>query len=224
MNRAYSLVALTAAALLVACSSAKEDWNKAKAADSVAAYQDFLNKHHGDEHSSEANDRIRQLQDDQAWESAKGTNTPESYASYLQAQPNGGHAKEAQDAAMALKSAAALQTAEAAGTAGALQDFLKQYPQGPSADEARSKLAALTGYKAQLGTRKTEKEAQKDQAKLKTKYGQLLQDVVVTPDSAHKGYVIQSAPMSQNQAESACAELKKTKQNCEVVKNDASGG
>ena len=221
MKRSRIILMLSAAVTLWGCSSAQDDWNKANAANTVAAYQEYLSKHPTGDHSSDASDRIRTLQDDEAWSQAKQVNTADAYRDYLQKQPTGSHVKEAQDAATAAERAADWKTADSAGTAAAVQDFLKKYPTGTEADQARQKLATLAGYKVQLATAKTEKQARKQQETLKSKYGNVLQDVIVVPASSGKSYGLESAPMSESQANSACSELKKAHQSCAVVKNDA---
>jgi len=220
MSRSWVIVILTATVTLWGCSSAQDDWNKANAANTVAAYQQYLSKHPTGDHSADASGRIRVLQDDEAWAQAKQANTPDAYHDYLQKQPAGSHANEAQDALTAAQRAADWKNADSTGTVAAVQDFLKKYPDGPEADEARQKLTTLAGYKVQLATVKSEKEANKQQEHLKSKYGSVLHDVVVVPTNSGKSYALESAPMSESQANSACGELKKSHQSCQVVKSD----
>lgn len=219
MNRYWVSLVLAAAATLWACSSAQEDWNRANTANTVAAYQEYLSKHPTGEHSADASGRIHSLQDDEAWSQAKQTNSVDGYHDYLQKQPTGSHITEAQDALTAAQRAADWKTAESTGTVASLQDFLKKYAVGPEVDEARAKVAALSGYKVQLAAVKTEKQAQREKEHLRAKYGNMLHDVVVVPANSGKGYGLESAPMSQSQADSACSELKKAHQSCEVVKS-----
>lgn len=219
MNRSWVSLVLAAAATLWACSSAQEDWNKANTANTVPAYQEYLSKHPTGEHSVEAGDRIHSLQDDDAWSQAKQVNSVEGYRDYLQKQPTGSHVTAAQDALTAAQRAADWKASETSGTVASVQDFLKKYPAGPEVDQARAKLATLSGYKVQLASVKTEKQAQREREHLRAKYGNILHDVVVVPANSGKGYGLESAPMSQSQADSACGELKKAHQSCEVVKS-----
>jgi SPOR domain len=220
MNRLRVTLVLLAGATLWACSSAQEDWNKANTANTVAAYQEYLKKHPTGDHSTEASDRIHSLQDDDAWSQAKQANTQDAYQDYLQKQPTGSHVKDAQDAITGLQRASDWKTAESTGTVAALQDFLKKYPTGAEADEAKAKLSALNGYRVRLAAVKTEKQAQQVRDHLQAKYGNILHDVVVAPASSGKGYGVTSAPMTQSEADSACGELKKAHQSCEVVKSE----
>ncbi len=220
MNRPRLTLLLLAATTLWACSSAQQDWNKANTTNTVAAYQEYLSKHPTGEHSTEATDRIRSLQDEEAWSQAKQADSLDAYQDYLQKQPAGSHVKEAQDAITGLQRASDWKTAQSTGTVAALQDFLKKYPTGPEADEAKAKLNAMTGYRVQLAAAKTEKQAQRERDQLHAKYGNLLHDVVVVPANSGKSYGVTSGPMSQSEADSACAELKKAHHSCEVVKSE----
>ena len=224
MKKSWSIAVLATVAVLMGCSSAKEDWNKASSANTVAAYQDYLNKHPSGEHSADAQDRIHTLQDDAAWSQAKQTNTVDAYKDYLQKQPAGSHDKDAQEAITAAQRAADWKVADAAGTSAAVQDFLKKYPDGPEADAARGKLKSLTGYRVRFSSAKTERQAQREKEKLGGKYSKVVHDVVVIQESTGKRYAVASTPMSQTEAESACSELKKSHLSCEVVKNDSSNG
>jgi hypothetical protein len=221
MNRLWVTCLLTTAVTLWGCSSVEDDWSKAQAANTVAAYQQFLSKHPTGQHSVEASDRVRSLQDEEAWTQAKQANSPEAYRDYLQKQPTGTHVKDAQDAVTAAQRASDWTTAQSTGTVGAIQDFLKKYPEGAEADQARARLSALTGYRVKLASAKTQKQAEGAREHLSSKYGSMLHDIVVVPTDSGKSYWLESAPMSQSEADSACSALKKAHQNCQVVKSDA---
>lgn len=224
MNRAHCTLALTAVTLLLGCSSAQGDWTKAAAANTVTAYQDYLNKHPSGDNSVEATNRIHALQDDQDWSQAKQANSIDAYRNYLQQQPAGAHVKEAQDSITATQRAADWKSTEGAGTVAALQDFLKKYTEGSEVEQARSKLAALTGFEVRIASAKTEADADRTQKRLRAKYASVLHDVNVVTNSSGRGYWLVSTPMSETQAYSACAQLKKERQTCKVVKSDSAAG
>ena len=213
----YPLIA--AATVLVACSSAESDWKKADSQNTSAAYQDFLTQHPNDQHAADARDRIKKLDDEAAWADAQKANTADAYQQYLQKEPNGAHADEAHNQVAALERAADWKSAQAANTPAALQDFLKKYSQGPEADEARAALEKLQGYRVKLGAFKDEKSAQKAHDELEKKFsGDVPGLEVVAPSGTEKRHVVASGPMTEEDAKSACAKLKKAHQACEVVK------
>ncbi len=214
-------ISLLLALLLIACSSSEADWQKATAANTVAAYQDFLKEHPNGPNADEARSKIHVLQDDQAWMDAMSANTEAGFQQYVKAQPAGAHVSDAQEKITGFERAAAWQTASADGSASALQAFLEKYPTGPESDQAKAELQKLNNqYRVQLaGAYRSDRQAERASARLKSRFGKLLHDVVVVPSAGSaKVSHLQSAPMSEEEANAACARLKKAHQRCEVVK------
>jgi hypothetical protein len=114
---------------------------------------------------------------------------------------------------------AAWNLVQSTGTAAAYQTFLEKYAQGTDADQARARLAQLNGYTVRLASLRSVKEADKVRDRLKGQYGDVLHDVVVIPPSGtQKLNSVRSAPMTEEEAKSACATLRKLHRNCEVKK------
>jgi hypothetical protein len=214
------VLAALLSSFLLACSSSDADWQQASSVNTIAAYTSFLKQHPNGQHADEARTRIHSLQDDQAWQTAVAGNTEQSYQQYLSAAPNGAHAQDARDSVMKLQRAAAWKTAQADGSASALQAFLQKYPEGPEAEQAHAQLDALNnGYRVQLAAFRSQSGAQRDSARLKVRFQRVLHSVAVLPPMPpDKLYRVTSDPMSQADANSACAKLKKAHQACKVLK------
>jgi outer membrane protein assembly factor BamD (BamD/ComL family) len=220
MNLLRGLCFLTAAVFIVACSSAESDWNQANQTHTVAAYQDFLNKHPDSPHAADAKTQIQTLQDNQAWATAQQTNTADGYQQYLTAEPNGAHAQEAQQKLTALKATDAWNSTKNNPTEASLNSFLQMYPNTPEADQARSMLQTLD-YRVELGSYRSADAADKAKTQLQDKFGKELQEVqVIQPTGKSKVFHLASAAMTQDQAKAACAQVKKGGQRCEVVKKE----
>lgn len=208
------------ATMLLACSSSQADWDQATAQGTAAAYQAFLNEDPNDPHAAEARQRMQTIQDGESWVTAQTANSVASYQQYIAAEPNGADVQEAHNQIMALQR---WQEAKNAGTSTALQDFLQKYPQGSEADQARAQLQQFD-YELQLGTYGSSQLADRARSRLQDKYGKDLQNVVAVPPSGKsKVYHVVSAAMTQNQANSACAMLRKSHQACEVMKRTENG-
>jgi outer membrane protein assembly factor BamD (BamD/ComL family) len=221
MRTMQSVSALIITALLLACSSAQSDWNKADAANTATAFQDFLKQHPNDDHAPQARDRIQKIQDDQAWEDAQKSGTLEAYQNYLQKEPSGTHVADAHTQETALERAAEWKSAQSANTEPAIQGFIQKYSQGPEVDQAREQLKKLQSeqYRVQLASFKDEKHAEKSRHSLEARLGNELHDLVVIPaNSSDKLIRVDSGPMTEADAKSACTKLKKEHQRCEVVK------
>ncbi len=225
-KRYLTPIALCGALAVAACGSATQDWANARSANTVAAYQAFMDKHPKDAHVEDAQMNIAALQDESAWKLAENGNTLDSYQQYLQTMPTGTHAQAARDQVAALERANAWKSAQSAGTSSDLQAFLQKYPQGPEADQARQKLAMLTAaYRAKLGAFRDARAAERVSAELRSHFGTVLKEVdVLSPDSSNKRYRVMSGLMDRRDAESACASLKRNHQSCEVVKTDQQQG
>jgi outer membrane protein assembly factor BamD (BamD/ComL family) len=209
---------LCCAILLAACGSANYEWSQASHLDTIAAYQAFVSKYPNDVRTADANSRITELKEAQAWNAAQTASSVEGYQQYLTAEPSGEHAQAARDEIAARERVAAWRTAQLSGTTQSLQDFLQKYPTGAEADAARDKLKLLVGYRAELGTARTKKLAERERDALAKRFGKNFQQVVVLePDATTHDYRITSAPMSQNDANTACATVKQSGRSCEVI-------
>jgi SPOR domain len=213
--------AVLAVAALVACDSLQDDWNKASAQNTLAAYQDFLNQHPNTDLAARAQSRIHTLQDDEAWAQAQKANTAESFRQYLSSQPNGLHAAESHERISEFERADAWRAAEADGKVSALRAFVQKYPRGAESDRARAQIAQLQAeaYRVQVAAYRARKDAERARARLQARYREVLHEVVVVPPAApEKLTTIRSMPMTLKEAESACGTLRKEHQHCEVVK------
>jgi hypothetical protein len=111
------MIALTASAglALAGCGTAEWDWNKATAANTLAAYQSFVRSHPDDKRADDARGRILALQDEQAWVAAQKAGSIAGYQAYLAAEGGGVHAEQAQYEIAALQRAAIARQASPPG-------------------------------------------------------------------------------------------------------------
>jgi hypothetical protein len=206
-----------AALALTGCSSASSDWNQASNTNTVAAYQAFLVSHPSDEHATEAKAMILQLQDDNRWGEAQHTGTAAAYQLYLEQSPQGSHASAAHDLMTSLDRAAAWKTAQAEGNAVGIEAYLQKYPTGPEAQQAKDRLKELTGFRVHLATENSKDKAERKLAQLKVRFAEPLRELAVTPDAGGKSFSIDSAGMSQEEAENACGAVKRKHEACQVT-------
>ncbi len=220
MNGRGTLLVLGCALGLVACNSPNTQWSKATASNTVVAYQEYLSKYPTDVHAADAKSRIAHLEDRQAWDTAQMASSVDGYRQYLSIQPNGDHARAAREEIQFRERAAAWQTAESNETADSLQQFLQKYPTGDEADRARDKLKQLAGYRAELGTAHTHSAADQKRQALAKRFAKALSTVVVLePDTNSRDYRIASGPMSEHEANAACASLARAGQACKVIQS-----
>jgi hypothetical protein len=204
-------------AALTACNTAESDWRQATAANTMTAYQAFLQKHADSRHAENARGRILALQDDQAWNAARAADSIAGYQDYLKAESGGVHVGEAKYQITALQRADAWKAIQNDASAASLQAFLLKYPQGLESNEARARLKELD-YRIQLADSRSAAAAEHKRAQLESKFGKLLHDVVVVPPNAPGTmYRVTSGPMSRATANSTCATLEREHQSCKLV-------
>lgn len=222
MNSLRGTCWVTVLLLLTACGSVQMDWNQARATNTVAAYEAFIDQHPNTPESVAAHQQIVTLNDEQAWAQALQASSPESLESYLQQRPSGVHAAEARARIATIERTDAWYAASLAGSTEALQDFLAKYPQGPLADRARARLAKLTGFRVELATLRSQQQAEAARDRLQGKYGDILGTVVVVPSTDASQHLVLSADMGPAEARSACAKLKEANLPCAVIRDGKS--
>jgi hypothetical protein len=214
-NTKRTIVGILTGALigLAACSSASSDWDKASAANTIAAYQEFIKNHPSDSHVGEAKSLIAQQEDNDAWAAAQQSKSIEGYRAYLDKYPQGTNAPSAQTALSDLTRANDWKTAQTGG-APEIRAFLQKYSSGPEADEAKAKLKALTAFHARFATEPSESRARKKLMELQRRLGQQVSDLQVVPASDQKSYYVDSGGMTEEAANALCQSLKKTASHC----------
>ncbi|MGD0492286.1 MAG: hypothetical protein ABSC32_12110 [Steroidobacteraceae bacterium] len=216
--RRLPLAGILCGTILLSACGAGYEWSHASALDTIAAYQKFLSDYPNDPHSVDAQSRIAALRDEQAWTTAQIASTLQGYQQYLTAEPNGAHAQAARGEIVTRGRAAAWKAAQTNETAQSLQNFLSKYLSGSEADEARDRLKAITGYRAEFGTARSQRRADHERDALTKRFGKELRQVVVlVPNANDRDYRITSAPMSEQDARAACATLKHADRPCTVV-------
>jgi cell division septation protein DedD len=90
-----ALTGLAVVTLVAGCSREKIDWKSAESADTVAAYDRFIERHPDSELATQARERVAQLQEERDWKVATGADTADGYKEFLTKHPNGKWAEEA---------------------------------------------------------------------------------------------------------------------------------
>src|SRR5277367_1281431 len=217
-------LAACASLALAGCGTAEWDWNKATTANTLAAYQSFVQDHPSDKHADDARGRILALQDEQAWAAAQKIGSIESYQGYLKTEGGGSHAEQAQFEITAIQRADAWQGLQSDLSAASLQSFLQKYPQGAESVLARQKLAEID-FRLRLADARSESSAEAKRAHLQARFGSVLHEVIViAPGGADTGYRVMSGPMSQSMAKSTCATLERSHQSCKLIQDPQIAG
>jgi hypothetical protein len=202
---------------------ADSDWHKATLANTISAYETFLQEHPDNKHAGNAKGRILALRDEQAWSAARASNSIASYEQYLKAESGGVHVGDAKYQITALQRAAAWHSLQGDPSAASLQAFLVLYPQGIESNAAREKLNEF--YHLQLADSRSAAGAERKRAELLRKFSKELTDIAVlapaAPDTPGAMFQVISGPMSQAAAKATCATLERAHQSCKLVQGVA---
>jgi len=116
-------------------------WEVARAANTIAAYEEFLRNHPSGKLADQARIRLELYSTQRDWQIARTTDTIPAYEEFLSKHPSGGLADQARIRLEELYSIQRdWQTARAADTISAYEEFLSKHPSGELADQARIQL------------------------------------------------------------------------------------
>lgn len=216
MNRT-TLVALVIVGVAVAagCSRRQQEWETARRADTVEAYEQFLRSFPDGEFTSQAQARARELQEAGDWEKALRADTAEAYREFLERHPQGPLADEAR-----------IRMTNFALAPAPAQPASQQTPsvsESPTPGAPGSAPAPAGGaYRIQLGAFSGgDKQAMGEWRRLQSEYPQVLNGLtpsvkLATTQAGHL-YRLQAGVMSEARARDACTRLKIRGQACVVV-------
>jgi hypothetical protein len=129
--------------LLAGCGVDKKDWEKARRANTIVAYEEFLQKHPKSDFSKEARTRLEKLYRPLDWEKVKTANTIIAYEEFLRKHPESEYTEEARSILNDMYLPRDWERAKSTNTIEAYEEFLQKHPKGKWTDEARSLLKPL---------------------------------------------------------------------------------
>ena len=234
--RSFQLTVVVAALVFAAaCSSPQDDWQKAEAENTEAAYLLFLETYPEGEWAEKAQAQLDTIKDTRDWTTALTTDTVDAYNEYLSAHANGAHTAEASSRITDLNRETAWLAAQQDGSKEALESFLSTYPEAPHADQARALIEALAppppppptpapaaapakkpakaaaggDYRVQLGAFSTLAKAKAELASAERQYRSIVGSLSIQqPTGSDKLFRVRSEGMTEAAARSACRKIK----------------
>ncbi len=239
-HRVESTAALTAvclALLLVACSREAGDWRSTQGADTIEAYERFIEKYPQSELAAEARARARQLAEERDWQLATSADTAAAYQQFLSQYPEGKWAQEARvrienfnvmeasaPAPVAAGRAPASESGSAVAPAPAAAATTGARQTSPPAVERPVKPAAAaepsSGHRVQLGAFSSEAQAGEAWRVASARFAALRPlepEISVTTRGGAPLYRLQTTLRSEAEARDLCRALQAGGQACLYV-------
>jgi hypothetical protein len=205
------------------CSHEQRDWHSAQAANTIEAYEQFINAHPKSARAADAQTQIAQLTEARDWQRASTIDTADAYRQFLAQHPQG---KSAPEARIRIENFGMNNTASAAGGAAAAPAAAPvaapPAPAKPAAQAAAPESAAGGRYSVQLGAFSTQAKAQSQWQRLNARFGSKLHGTEsdIEQGKNAKGrriYRLKAKPLTEARARALCAALRKHGQACVVA-------
>lgn len=125
------------------CATVKHDWEEAQRADTITAYEEFLQKHSDGEQTDLATNRLAELHATNDWSSALRTNTIGGYEEFLQKHPNAHQSTQAKNRINDLAFITDWSRALSTNTVDEYRMFIDKYPETEETRFAKIRMAEL---------------------------------------------------------------------------------
>jgi len=137
------IIALFFFVFAIGCDTMQKDWEVAKSANTIPAWEEFLRKHAQGELADQAHMRLEELYAEKDWEIATEADSIPAYEEFLRKHPQGALADQARTRLEKLYLQRDWKITKEADTIPAYEEFSKKHPQGEFADQARMRLEEL---------------------------------------------------------------------------------
>lgn len=215
--------------LLAGCSHESADWQAATRANTVDAYQQFVNQHPKSPHVGDAQARLALLQESHDWQVATAADTREAYEQYIAQHADGPNAQEARIRIENFAQAAATPAVVAGGAmsptakpAAAPKGVKPLAPSTPNmATGGGAREASSGAHYVQLGAFSSRAHAEAHWKRLSTRFAHELDALtpryVVGKSHAANVVRLQVAVNSRAQGKALCEKLHAHAQSCVQV-------
>ena len=228
-------------ALIAGCNGQEAAWEEAREADTVAAYEEFLEEQPESPQAQVAQQRMRALQRTERWRQVSETDSMEAHQQFLSEFPQGPESEQARNRIAELEREQEWERLRGSNDLGALRAFAEQHRGEPLGDQAMQRVEQLQAQtEADARARREEEERRRAEEASRTHRVQLaayqsqqradqgastleeqLSDVLggtgleVTQSGSY--YLLATQPMSEEDARSLCNTLQENDQECVVI-------
>lgn len=160
-NMTIRILFLLLTLALVGCDRQDADWEQAQQQNTIAAYEEFVERYPESPQAEQARSRIEAQRAEQAWTDARQRNTVDAYRDFLQSYPDAAAADQAREQLATLERAAAWGTLADSEEISALRAFADKYGESEEAAVARRRISELEARAAEAEQRQRELELER---------------------------------------------------------------
>jgi hypothetical protein len=241
-SRVFLAPVLLVLAMAAGCDRRESAWQDAREADTVAAYQSFIEDYPDSPQSEQARQRMRELQRAEQWERARGADSAEAYQQFVADFPEAPEAERARARFEELERERAWEDLRQSGDILALRDFAERHRGEPVADQARQRIEELEAqareaeqarreaeeerrraeeatrtHRVQLAAFRSEERANQGVQLLEQRLARLLGETRLEVDRSGEFYLLRTQPLSEDDARALCSRLQENDQECLVT-------
>jgi hypothetical protein len=238
-----SLLAFTLWLLIASagCDRQGAAWEEARAADNVAAYQEFLEAYPDSPQANEAQQRILGLRRELAWEAARQADSIEAYQQFLEQFPDGEAVQQARNRLDELEGQEAWRALQQSTDLAALRAFADEYRGSAVGTQAEQRIAELEAaaardreraeeerrrreaeeaalsHRVQLAALRTQQQAHDGASRLQERLADVLGETRIEVQQSGNFHLLRTQPLSEQDALALCDRLKARGSDCLVV-------
>jgi hypothetical protein len=235
------IAAIVLVVLASGCDRQEAAWQEAKEADTIAAYQAYVEAHGDGPQADEAEQRIRALQAADLWKEIREAETVEAYERFLKRFPDSQEAEEARARIAELERQNEWAGLRTSSDIDALRAFAERYHDYPLGEEARQRIGELEEaeareqarleeerqrrlaeeatrtHRVQVAALRSEEQARDGAGRLEERLAATLGEIGLEIEESGRFYLIRTEPLTEPDARSLCERLQDQNQECFVV-------
>jgi phosphoserine phosphatase len=235
------IAAIVLVVLASGCDRQEAAWQEAKEADTIAAYQAYVEAHGDGTQADEAEQRIRALQAADLWKEIREAETVEAYERFLKRFPDSQEAEEARARIAELERQNEWAGLRTSSDIDALRAFAERYHDYPLGEEARQRVGELEEaeareqarleeerqrrlaeeatrtHRVQVAALRSEEQARDGAGRLEERLAATLGEIGLEIEESGRFYLIRTEPLTEPDARSLCERLQDQNQECFVV-------
>jgi hypothetical protein len=245
-TRSLLAAALLSLAMLAGCDRPETAWQEAQEADTIAAYQDFLDRHPDAPQAADAERRITEIRRAQRWQETAQADAAEAYEQFLAEFPDAPEAEQARERLAGIEREQQWAALRDTDDIDALRDFAERHrdhavgaqarqradvleaAEFEAAERERARIAeeerrraeeadARRTHRVQLAALRSAERARDGASLLQRQFADVLGELAVEVAEVGAFHVVRTQPVPEEDARSLCERIRAEEGDCVVT-------